>query len=73
LLCPLVGFDRCGNRLGMGKGCFDRWLDGMKNHILLGVGLAFACQECPRIPAEAHDMPLDIIITEGETIACRNC
>lgn len=73
LLCPLVGFDRCGNRLGMGKGCFDRWLGEMKDHILLGIGLAFACQEFPQIPTEAHDMPLHIIITEGETITCRNC
>lgn len=72
LLCPLVGFDRRGNRLGMGKGCFDRWLGEMKSHILLGIGLAFACQECADIPAEDHDIPLHIIITEGETIACRN-
>jgi len=72
LLCPLVGFDQAGNRLGMGKGCFDRWLDGVKNHILLGIGLAFACQQCPQIPVEEHDMPLDMIITEGESITCRN-
>jgi 5-formyltetrahydrofolate cyclo-ligase len=70
---PLVGFDRNGNRLGLGKGCFDRWLAGVKNHILLRIGLAFACQECPAIPSEEHDIPLDIIITEGEIITCRNC
>ncbi len=73
LACPLVGFDRSGNRLGLGKGCFDRWLGGVKNHILLRIGLAFACQECPAILAEDHDIPLDIIITEGEIITCRNC
>jgi len=73
VVCPLVGFDRLGNRLGLGKGCFDRWLDEAKDHILLTIGLAFACQECPPIPAEAHDIPLDTIITEGEIIACRNC
>jgi len=73
LACPLVGFDRSGNRLGLGKGCFDRWLAGVKNHILLRIGLAFACQECPAIAAEDHDIPLDMIITEGEIITCRNC
>ena len=73
VVCPLVGFDRSGNRLGLGKGCFDRWLAEAKDHILLTIGLAFACQECPTIPAEDHDIPLDIIITEGEIIACRNC
>ena len=73
LVCPLVGFDRSGNRLGLGKGCFDRWLAGARSHILLSAGLAFACQECPAIPVEAHDVPLDIIITENEVITCRNC
>ncbi|MDQ6971573.1 MAG: 5-formyltetrahydrofolate cyclo-ligase [Mariprofundaceae bacterium] len=73
LICPLVGFDRSGNRLGLGKGCFDRWLAREKSHVLLSIGLAFACQECPDIPAEAHDIPLDFIITEGEIISCRNC
>jgi len=72
LACPLVGFDRNGNRLGLGKGCIDRWLGGAKKHILLSIGLAFACQECSPIPAEDHDIPLDIIITEEEIIACRN-
>jgi len=73
LACPLVGFDRCGNRLGLGKGCFDRWLGEVKSHILLSIGLAFSCQECPPIEVEAHDIPLDIIITEGEIITCRSC
>lgn len=71
LACPLAGFDRNGNRLGLGKGCFDRWLGEMNGDILLTVGLAFACQECPPIPTEAHDMPLDVVITENEVITCR--
>ena len=33
LLCPLVGFDRTGNRLGMGRGCFDRWLEKFQHRI----------------------------------------
>jgi len=72
LLCPLVGFDRSGNRLGLGKGCFDRWLAEHKNHMLQIIGLAFACQECPPIPAEAHDCAMDVIITEKEVIACQS-
>ncbi len=72
LACPLVGFDRNGNRLGLGKGCFDRWLAEVRGHLILTVGLGFACQESPAIPAEAHDVPLDIIITENEVITCRN-
>lgn len=70
LLCPLVGFDRAGNRLGMGKGCFDRWLAQHRHRIDAVIGLAFSCQELEKIPAEAHDIPLDTIITEREVIRC---
>jgi len=71
LLCPLVGFDRRGNRLGMGKGCFDRWLEKYRQRIDIIIGLAFSCQEIESIPAEPHDIPLDVVITEKETIKCR--
>lgn len=70
LLCPLVGFDRRGNRLGMGKGCFDRWLERFQSRIDSIIGLAFSCQELPAIPVESHDIPLHTIITEKEVISC---
>lgn len=71
LVCPVVGFDRAGNRLGFGMGCFDRWLAQFNEHLQIIIGLAFSCQEVPAIPVEAHDVPLDIIITEREIIECR--
>jgi len=40
LICPLVGFDTYGNRIGMGKGCFDRWLSQYRQHIHHILGLA---------------------------------
>jgi 5-formyltetrahydrofolate cyclo-ligase len=70
LLCPMVGFDRKGNRLGMGKGCFDRWLERFQPRIDSIIGLAFSCQELPSIPVESHDIPLQTIITEKEVISC---
>ncbi len=70
VICPLVGFDRKGTRLGLGLGCFDRWLAMHRHHIACKVGLAFSCQELECIPAEKHDIPLDYIITESELIAC---
>jgi len=63
LLCPLLGFDRQGHRLGMGKGFFDRWLSRYGQGIDV-IGLAFACQELPKVPIEPHDVPLSVIITE---------
>lgn len=71
LLCPLVGFDRAGNRLGMGRGCFDRWLEKFQHRIDSIIGLAFSCQELPSIPTEPHDVPLQTIITEKEIISCQ--
>jgi len=68
LLCPLTAFDRSGNRLGMGKGCFDFWLAQQREHIQQVIGLAFSCQEVEAVPAERHDMPMDCIITEKEVI-----
>jgi len=71
LLIPLTAFDRQGNRLGMGKGCFDIWLSQHRKSINRIIGLAFSCQEMEAIPAEIHDIPLDAVITEKEHITCR--
>jgi 5-formyltetrahydrofolate cyclo-ligase len=64
IVCPLLGFDRQGNRLGMGKGYFDRWLAAFGQHVDAQVGLAFSCQELPNVPTEQHDVPLTTIFTE---------
>ena len=69
LLCPLLGFDAHGNRLGMGKGYFDRWLAKHGENIDV-VGLAFSCQELSKVPIEPHDVPLNTIITEHGVISC---
>ncbi|MDQ6998966.1 MAG: 5-formyltetrahydrofolate cyclo-ligase [Mariprofundus sp.] len=70
LLCPLTAFDRQGNRLGMGKGCFDFWLAQHRMHIKQIIGLAFSCQEVAQVPFESHDVPMHYVITEKEVIAC---
>jgi len=69
LLCPLLGFDSQGHRLGMGKGYFDRWLEAHGQGIDV-VGLSFACQELPKVPVEPHDVPLAAIITEQGIHSC---
>lgn len=70
VICPLTAFDRSGNRVGMGKGYFDRWLAEHGQDVDAVIGLAFSCQEVPAIPAEPHDIPLSRIITEKESIVC---
>lgn len=69
IIClPLVGWDRSGNRLGMGGGFYDKTLSASMGKSCL-VGLAFAMQECEEIPAEPHDVPLDFVVTESEIIS----
>ncbi|MCB9994502.1 MAG: 5-formyltetrahydrofolate cyclo-ligase [Hyphomicrobiaceae bacterium] len=63
VVVPLLGFDRHGHRLGWGKGFYDRTIAAMATKPMT-VGYAFAMQEVGRIEAEAHDVPLDLIITE---------
>ena len=64
IIMPLLGFDKRGTRLGYGGGYYDRTLERLSRRPRL-VGIAFAAQELDDIPREAHDVPLDIIITEA--------
>ncbi len=71
---PLVGFDRHGARLGMGGGYYDRALAFRRTRTVwrvpLLVGLGYALQEVERIAPAAHDVPLDLVITERGVIHC---
>ena len=62
---PLLAFDRAGFRLGYGKGHYDALLSATES---LAVGVAFAAQELPRVPREAHDQALAIVVTEDELV-----
>lgn len=67
IIVPGVAFDRDGNRLGYGKGYYDKALDGINKECLVAA-LAFDFQIVDRIPAEAHDIKMDKIITESRAI-----
>ena len=66
LLMPLSAFDATGNRLGYGAGHYDRAIARLrdKGRSPLLVGTAFSLQEAEKVPAEAHDVPLAMILTE---------
>ena len=65
LLVPLLAFDRRGHRLGYGGGFYDRTLDFLRaNSTVRAIGVAYAGQEVDALPREAHDHPLDAVITE---------
>lgn len=68
-LVPLLAFDRAGHRLGYGAGYYDRTLEGLRARgPVRAIGLAFAAQELPELPAEPHDQRLDWIVTERGAI-----
>lgn len=68
MLVPGTVFDREGNRIGYGKGFYDRYL----NNIFCGetAAVAFSLQfvEKGRIPVEATDRKMKCIVTENEII-----
>ena len=76
ILVPLVGFDREGNRLGMGAGYYDRALRRRRDRDRAWrrprlVGIAFSCQETARIDPSPWDVALDLVVTDRETIIPR--
>jgi len=63
LLIPLVGFDGRGYRLGHGGGYYDRTLATMAPRPL-AIGIGFESLRLPTIHPQAHDIPMDLIVTE---------
>lgn len=68
ILCPLLGFDRTGGRLGQGGGHYDRYFATHPHILRIGVG--WSVQEVDAIPAESTDARLDAVLTEQEFIVC---
>lgn len=65
ILAPMAAFSATGQRIGYGKGHYDRALSKMRaaGHDPAYVGLAFDEQEVPPFEAEPHDIALDAVLT----------
>ena len=61
VIVPGVAFDKKGNRLGRGKGCYDRFLSTLPQDTP-AIGLAFDFQIIPSVPSHKHDVSVDRII-----------
>ena len=66
ILVPLVAFDKNLNRIGYGKGFYDRSLLKVKKikKNAISLGIAYSFQKCKKIPVNKYDFKLDYIFTE---------
>jgi 5,10-methenyltetrahydrofolate synthetase len=66
ILVPLLAYDSAGNRLGSGKGFYDRFLAAnpelAERAVIMGV--AFSAQQVEELATEPHDYQLDAVVTE---------
>ena len=62
-LVPAVCYDKSGFRLGLGGGYYDRWLSGYTGTT---VGLCRTSLLQESLPVQAHDRPVDLVITPLE-------
>lgn len=62
VLVPGLAFTRNGDRVGYGVGYFDRFLAENQG---ISIGLGYDFQIIERMPTEAHDVPVHIVVTES--------
>jgi 5-formyltetrahydrofolate cyclo-ligase len=73
MLVPLAAFDHSGHRIGYGAGHYDYSFAHLrKTKAIIGIGLAFAAQEIESVPALAHDVALDFVLTEKKAFDFRS-
>lgn len=66
VVVPGVVFDKNLNRIGFGKGYYDRILCSLKKGAM-AVAVAYDFQVLDEVPSEQHDVKMDMIITEKNT------
>lgn len=69
IIIPGAGFDLRGNRIGYSGGYYDRLLAALSQKPPV-IAPAYEEQILEEIPAEPHDIKVDIIVTDRRTIFC---
>ena len=65
---PALSYDLSGNRIGYGKGYYDRYLSTFPG---VTVGAAYALMLLKSVPTEPHDLPVDWLFTERGAYRCQ--
>lgn len=60
IVVPGMAFDAQGNRLGRGKGYYDRFLATARH--IYKIGVCFDFQKIPHVPVSEHDIPVDCVL-----------
>jgi 5-formyltetrahydrofolate cyclo-ligase len=71
IIVPGLAFDRQKNRLGRGKGYYDRFLNTLKKHTARTctlIGICFSEQLYSALPFDRNDVPMDLVITDKEVV-----
>lgn len=68
IFMPLVAFDTMGNRIGSGKGMYDRALINKYYNKCKLIGLSYSIQQVSVFQPDPWDISLDIIFTEQEKL-----
>jgi len=69
VLVPGVAFSAGGNRIGFGKGCYDKFLKDIR---ATKVGFCYDFQVLDEFETDEFDIRMDFLITEKEFIDCKN-
>lgn len=66
LIMPLVGYDRFGNRLGLGSGYYDRCLESVRDKpVPMRVGIAYSLQEVEALDKDEWDISIHGVVNEN--------
>ena len=65
IVVPAVAYDRNGNRVGRGRGYYDRLLESSK---AMKIGVGYDFQLVDEVDAEPHDVPVDMVVTQTRGI-----
>jgi len=65
IIVPGIAFDRALNRMGRGKGFYDRLLSSLP---VPKMGICFDFQLFDKIPCEPFDIKMDCVISESEIV-----
>lgn len=67
IIIPMVVADRHGNRIGMGGGWFDTFLETQPDATI--IGCCYGAMVFDQVPSEPHDVRVDYIVTESSVIS----